>query len=290
LATLVFSWGRIACERFDVPDDADYQAVRQALERAQFSPAHDALAVLPAWSLRPLTVLGDLDPISGDDLEQALLERHRRLFVLLEPDAEQALARLVAARGAPRRERFGRVELLTFTLPTRAAFDLRAHLAEATVRIRGANATLCDEPTPAAALAGVRCRGRPAWQRVTREWLLVTENASDAVWSHPPPAGQQLEIAWRTRLGGRLLLRAGHTRQGADSALAPVQLHVEIDGERVATIERVPRFAFAPAAIDLTRFDGREGQLALVIETDNEASNHFAWDGVLVSDRPADSP
>ena len=62
-----------------------------------------------------------------------------------------------------------------------------------------------------------------------------------------------------------------------------MQLHVEIDGARVATVERAPAFDFRADVIDTRAHAGKRARLVLVIESTNEASNHFAWDAVLRS-------
>jgi hypothetical protein len=281
---VLFSWGRIALERDDVPRDEDYAAARAQLDRDGFRPRTDALAILPPWSLRPLVTLGDLEPLGSDALSTQLLERYARLFVVVEPDAGEQANAIVARLGPPQTvHELGRVTLWRFDLPApNVTFDLRERLRDARVRIvGGAGEVVCVAAT---ARDGFACPERPAWQRVTREWLLVSENADDAVWSHPPPRGERLEIAWdAVPMGASLALRLGHTRDGADHARAPVRVRVVIDGKELTVLERAPRFSFDTHVVDTRAYLGRTAALALVIDSDDESSNHFAWDGVVRS-------
>lgn len=281
LAALVFSWLRLLGAGCHVPEEADYLAALRALEGQGFARGRDALAVLPAWSLRPLRVLGDLDPISGDALADQPLERYARLFVLLEPDGEQAFASVRARHGEPAAmERFGRVQLARWDLPAPSVrYDFRARVADATVTM---GAAPCDREVR----GGVSCGGEP-WRRVTREWLLVSENADDAVWSHPPPRGERLEIAWdAVPLGDTLVVRAGFTREGADQARAPVRMRVLADDVELGVVVRAPAFAFAVSRIDTRAVAGRVARVRFLIDTDDNNGARFAWDAFAVGGAP----
>lgn len=287
VAALVFSWTRLLGELDDTPRDEDYVAARQVLEENGFDRTTDALVILPPWSLRPLTVLGDLEPISGDDIAGQPLHRYARLWALVEPDADEERAPLVARRGEPAfGRRVGRLVVERYDLPPPSVlFDPSAHLADARIRVRcldcaaGADEPVtCDVPVK----GGVSC-GREGWQRVTRQWLLVSENGDRAVWSHPPAAGRRLEIEWSdVPLGDSVVVRAGFTRDGADRAAAPVRLRVLVDGEVVGTVTRKPAFSFHADVVDTSRFAGRRGTLAFYIDTDDNGASYFAWDATVV--------
>lgn len=277
LLALAFSYPRLVAAAWHVPRDQDYAGARRALEAQGFAPGKDALAILPPWSLRPLITLGDLDPISGDALAEQPLHRYARLFVLTEPDAADAHRALVAARGPPDHvDRVGRVTVERFDLAEPAVtFDFRARLADAVVHLGG---TVCDQPTR----GGVSCGGE-WWRRVTREWLLVSENADDAVWAHPPPRGQRLEIAWdAVPIGEAMVVRAGFTREGADQARAPVRLAVWVDDVEVGGVVREPAFAFTTTTLDTRAHAGRIGRVRFVIDTDDNHGARFAWDAFAV--------
>lgn len=281
LLALVFSYARLLTAPMHVPRDEDYPAARGVLEAQGYARERDALAILPAWSLRPLTALGDLAPISGDALVEQPLQRYARLFVVLEPDAEDAHDALIARLGEPAfRERVGRVTVERFDLPSPSVrFDFRARLAEARVSIDGKP---CTQPAP----GGVSCGGE-WWRRVTREWLLVSENADDAVWSHPPPRGQRLEIEWpAVPLSDAIVVRAGFTRDGADQAKAPVRLTVWVDEQEVGRVERAPAFAFTTTEIDTRAFAGRDARVRFIVETDDNAGAKIAWDATAVGAVP----
>lgn len=281
VVALAFSWLRLFGAGCHVPRDQDYLAARQLLETHGFVRGQDALAVLPPWSLRPLIVLGDLEPISGDALADQPFERYARLFVVVEPDADDAHDTLVARLGAPAAvERVGRVAVERWDLPAPSvSYDFRAHLADARISLGGAP---CDQPVR----GGASCGG-DRWRRVTREWLLVSENGDDAVWSHPPPRGQQLELAWdAVPLGAALMVRAGFTRDGAERARAPVRLTVWADDVELGRVVREPAFSFTSTRLDTQALAGRSARVRFVVETDDNDGAQFAWDAIAVGARP----
>jgi hypothetical protein len=231
--------------------------------------------------------MGDLDPISSDHLDERPLQRHARLFVLVEPDADDAHSALVKRLGAPTwSTQVGRVVVERFDLhQPPVTFDFRAHLLDAHVRVDGRNGSsvVCDIPMQ----RGLRCRSRPEWLRVQRQWLLVSENADDVVWSHPPPRGERLVLAWDdVPMGDGIVVRAGHTREGADQAKAPVRLHVLVNDEEAGVVTRAPKFHFASDVIDTHRWSGTNARVSFAIETDDDGANHFAWDATAIGAAP----
>lgn len=274
----LFSLFRFALETFDVPREEDYLRARKALEATGFEENRDAVAVLPPWSLRAHQHLRGLSPISGDGLFRRPLDRYARLFVLVEPDAERYTGPLLERLGPPTLEDdVGRVRVLGFDLGgPRVTYDFRERLERASVRlVRGGEVTPCDQPTR----GGLRCRGRQAWQRVTREWHLVSENGDEVIWAHPPPRGEVLEISFSdVPLGDVLVVRAGHTRKGKDRARAPVRLAILVGGEEAGHLVVPPRFDFAAEEIDTSRFSGQRLDVVFRIDTDDNGSNHFAFD------------
>jgi hypothetical protein len=283
---LLFSCVRLILERDDVPELADYQAVRVALdEEHHFARAHDALAVLPPWSLRPLEAVGALDPISGDALFARPLHRHQRLFVLVEPDGEDDLDAFVAKHGPPAgRQQLGRVALLRFELrEAPVVFDFAARIEDAEVSlVRGDDVVACDVPLA----RGFACRGQKEWLRVQRQWLLVSENGDEALWTPPPPRGQRIDVRFRhVPLGRALVVRAGHTRDGADRARAPARITISIDGARRTTLERAPAFAFTTNTVELPALEGTH-TVTFSIDTDDDTQSAFAWDAYTIGTAP----
>ena len=306
-AALVFSFVRNLGEGWDVPSDDDYRAVRGLLTDAGADGrlGSDAIAVLPPWSVRALSFFGDLQPISADALAERPLDRYRRLFVVVEPDADDHLAALMRRIGAPATtSEVGRLSVLRWDLPAHPVFDLSARVTDATVRLEGKTGLLCDEPLAGAWGSGVHCPGRGDWLRVRREWQLVTENGDLVVWSHPPAPGERLVISWPdVVIGDAVVVRAGHNRAGAeraDKARGTVRLRVIVDDEEVGLVERRPSFAIEPtrnalrsifvgpeadggqgfrtSIVDTRRFMGGRHRLSFVIDTDADGSNSFLWD------------
>lgn len=280
IAGALFSLARFALEGADVPRDEDYRAARAVLDESGFVPGVDAVAVLPPWSLRAHQHLRGLKPVSGDLLEEVPLHRHRRLFLVVEPDADRWLDPALERHGAPSLEKpAGRLRVLVFDLGgAKTTYDFREHLFDAEVRVadaRGQTRASCDRRLA----RGWGCQGRPSWQRATRQWLLVTENGEDAIWAHPPVRGEALELTWReVPLGDALVVRAGHTREGSDRAKAPVVVEVLIGGAPVARLERDVRFHYRTDVVDTSRFAGRRADVTLRVSTEDNGTNHFAID------------
>jgi hypothetical protein len=293
-AAVVFSWVRLIAEPFDVPRDDDYVRASALLRSEGFDRARDALVILPPWSLRPLTHVADLDPLSGDAIADRPLHRWARLWALVEPDADQERNALLARRGPPSWSRaVGRVVVERWDLPPPSvSYDLAARLVDARVRVVGGDdaATECSRAPGALDPneAWWRC-GDAHRQRVRREWLHVSENADLAIYAHPPARGARLELSWDgVPVGQSVVVTAGFTRDGADPATgakAPVRVRVLVDGELAGTVSRARAFLFATDVVDTARFAGRTATVTLAIDSegsDDNAAAHFALDAYVV--------
>lgn len=275
----LFSFSRLALEGGDVPDDADYREAAAVVERWGFRAEEDALAVLPPWSLRAHVALKGFEPISGDALASRPLERYARLFVVVEPDAGRYLEPLLERLGAPAAtERRGRVDVLRFDLgERRVVYDFAAELGAADIRVMkdGAAVMRCDRPTR----RGFACQGGKSWQRVTREHLLVSENSQYAVWAHPPPDGDVLELTWTdVPLSDVLVFSGGHTRSGADDARAPVEVEILVGGQPLTKLSYPPRFSFEATRVSTEAFAGQRRDVTFRVSTANSGKNHWAFD------------
>lgn len=282
VAAVVFSWARLIAESNDVPRDEDYVAARQILDTEGFDRDRDALVILPPWSLRPLVAVGDLEPICGDAIADRPMHRWARLWAIVEPDADDPRQALVARRGPPAFSReAGRVVIERWDLPAPSVtYDLAAHLADASVRVVG-DGVSNDCVRRSDARGGWTC---PGAQRVTREHLLVTDNADLAVMAAPPTAGSRLEIAWPSVLAGSdVIVTAGFTRDGADKAKVPVRLRVLIDGELAGMVVRSPALLFATDVIDTAGFVGRTVSVTFAIDSDDNNAAPFAFDAYVVN-------
>ncbi len=309
LIAVAFSFTRLVLEGRDVPDDDDYAAAAAWLDERGLGD-DDAVVVLPPWTLRPFLFLQQRTDrvVAGDGPWWPLVQgRFRRLFVIAEPDAGPWLSQ-VALPPATSPQQRGALTVSEHAVGGPALFDFKARLAEATVELTIRDpATAVDTTRLACAdpvRGGVRCAGRPAWQRVAREWALVTENGSDVVVAHPPPRGETLTLRWSdVELGASLVVAAGHTRDGAQKARAPVTLQVRIDDVVVASVVRQPSFVVEPSraglrarfvaplaaggqgfrvdVVDTARFAGTRHQVSFVIRSDHEADNDFAFDAFV---------
>lgn len=281
LAGAAFSLVRYAQETGDIPADAHYAAIAEAMEGQGFDADKDGLAVLPPWSLRPHVFLKRYRPMGSDQLGERPLHRYARLFVVLEPDHEPHSAALFNKHGRGELvAEAGPVQLVRYDFgEPRALFDLRARLRDAQVRLTdkdGDTVQACERWTGSA----WRCGKRKDWQRVEAEWQLVSENGQRAIWAHPPKRAERLEIAWDdVPFGDGLVLRGGHTRTGADHARGPVEVEVWIGDEQLAALDYPPRFSFDATTLDTAKFKGRRDRLTLRIYTRRNGKQHWAFDG-----------
>lgn len=311
VASIVFSFARLACEVKDVPDDDDYVAAAAFFDNAHLDK-DDAIAVLPPWSVRPLQFFGsDSDNVIASDgpWSQLALGRYRRLFVVVEPDGEAWNGPLAALAPAASPTHFGALAVVEYPGgggPAR--FDARARFGAARVDVDGAarvevDGAPCVEPVRNR--VGVHCAGRPDWQRVVREWAQVTENGSDVIVVNPAPGADVVVSFDNAFVGDTLVVAAGHTRDAAVTATSPVTLVVKIDGAVVATLSRRPSFVVEPLrqrwrslfvrpldpagegfraeVIDTRAFRGAAHTISFVIrsdDADDEAAqkNDFAFD------------
>ena len=164
-----------------------------------------------------------------------------------------------------------------------AGYDFRAGIADAAVRVEGTNgepSVACTLPTGRRFVHGAVCPGGTV--RATREWSLVSENADDAIFAHPPPRGQSLTVTFsNVPLGQAIVVRAGHTRSGADRAQAPVYLRVRVGDAVVGDVERAPAFAFRTDVIDTMAWQGQTKTVQFELSTQNDVGQDFAFDAFV---------
>ena len=106
-----------------------------------------------------------------------------------------------------------------------------------------------------------------------------------------------------TREDAKLVVAAGHTREGAEHAIGPVRLQVKVDDDVIATLVRAPSFGVEPSRafwrevfvapidapgqgfrvddVDTTRFAGSKHRVSFVIDADDEASQDFGFDAFV---------
>jgi hypothetical protein len=275
---IAFSTVRFFLESFDIPADAEYTQVADALAQANFDAEKNRLAVLPAWSLRPFTVLKDYPWISGDMLVDSRIDRFEKLFVLVEPDGEDALASLLA-QGYETQIVATTKKLILYSIQTEAnrlTYDFKTGLGAADVflKTRNGDKVRCDRRVA----NGFQCSGRKGWQRVTREHLLVSENGQEVMWAHPPAAGEVMTVRYAgVPLGDEIVFLSGHTRKGA-KAKSPVSIDIAINNKKLTTIHREPRFDFSADIVDTSSYRGQSGTVEFSFRTENNSRNHFGFD------------
>lgn len=281
LLAALFSLMRFVIEGLDVPREADYESARIILDKYEFDPAqNDAVAVLPAWSLRGHVYLRGKNPIPADVIHARTPDRYRRIFLWVEPDAQDELKQWMAVLPAPVLDaEAGRIRVLGFDLGAPATrFDFRERLGAAQVWLReqkSGKSLQCNEKNR----EGWSCPGRPHWQRVTREWRLATENGVDAIWVHPPKSGETLELRWaQVPLGDSLVLQYGHTRKGSTRAKSPVDVEVWVGATKIQSIQRAPQFAYETSVVDTSEWKNTPQDIAFRFSSKDNGSNHFVFD------------
>ena len=291
----VFSLWAFWSEGHNVPAAEDYQAAAATLD-AKWTEG-DLLTVLPAWSLRPFEFIRGRERITGDAVVNAPLHRARRLIVVAEPDSERTVAELTSRLGPPAAllDR-PRLRVLAFNVYSGGvAHDFRADLSAASVSLTTSKGDVLCPPSHHV----FQCAGRKNWQRVEREFVLVTENSADAIWAHPPPRGETLRLQWNAiPLGDAVVVRGGFDRDGSSKAQAPVRINIVAtteagDSVEVGSITFPVAFAYRTTRLPMPpAVRGQQATLTFEVSSSNNSSANFAFDAMTVFGErgPADAP
>lgn len=271
----LFSLVALMASANDVPSDDDYAKMSAYLEKE--AKAGDALAVLPAWSLRAHTAAPQaLDIISGDDLHLRPLGRYKRIFVVIESGGESDFDKVSLNFGNTKSiEVFGALTLARFDheQKVRLVSDFREGLKSASVFVSGAEPVHCDRKIA----SGFDCPKRKDWQRVTREHLLVSENSDEMIWAHPPKPGHALEIIYNDiAVGERFVLRTALTRHASTRAHAPVDVEVWQDDVRLTSVSHSRAFGVKSHIFKADQ--KQKSQVVFRISSQAHGAAHFAFD------------
>ncbi len=277
----LFAVVRLGLETADVPADDAYPALYAALAADGFDAGQDAIAVFPAWSLRAW-VDAPVRPISSDVLSEDDLLRYRRVYLVVEPDPSDEHERFVAQRGPGELvHEGGRLRLVRYALSgPRVVYDFREHLQDAVIEIQDRSGETQVVCTDVIAL-GVHCDGRKEWQRLTREWRLVTENGREVMWAHPPKKPERLVVKYPGAGAQTLSVGWGFTRTGSEKKDAPVHFTVRV-GDEVVLDESVPRaFRFRQKTVRAAQ----PGPVTFEIWAEqSNARAHFTFDAYALGD------
>ena len=300
LAGAFFSLARLVSEGSDVPSEQHYQEVQRFLSSEMGDD--DGLVLLPAWTLRPLVHFKTPHWEPGDDISPLNLRRYRTLFVLVEPDGQQGLQRLQSQYGERLEVAFeaGPIQILkATTLPEQqVGVDFRALLDDkAKVQLHKKNEVMnCSLHVQ----GGWRCPGKDAWQRVNREWQLVTENGRPAIWAHPPRPGEKITIRFdHIELGKELFVSGGFSRKASTRAKAPATLRAyfyegllagadfvegkEHQNRKLLGEKKFPvGFSWDSAAFSTSQLLGQKGAVVFEVTSEDYRQGHFAFDAMLV--------
>jgi hypothetical protein len=260
-ASMLFSLSRLACATTHVPAAADVDAVATLL--ASDATARDAVTLLPPWSMSIWPALSGtphIVRISGDRLDDALLQRHDRVFVVVEPDGEDELAAVIAKWGSPdATTRVGRLDVVRFDIARHHGLALFDFAPE-------------------------------------RRWIAATENGTQAVIA---PTSTSFPFS-SVPLGSRLQVRFGHTRRGVEHGKADVTLSVFVDDVLVSQVTKRPKFVAVNQRRWLARLFARDtdvdqgftttsivtephvGSVRFEITTTNADKNEVAFDALAI--------
>jgi hypothetical protein len=222
------------------------------------------------WPPEQAAALSALPPgLTATDAVPASSARSARRYLVLGPVGYSEPPELALAEREPR-QRFSSVEVGVYRFDPGggAVFDLRQELGRATVGLEGMTALVCTERYR----GGVRCPGRPEWNRVTPEVLTADGEPWPAVWAHPV-AGRPLVIDLGTlELSDELELEAGLADAAVTQPGATVVVRLEIDGTLVRTLTRTNERGVTRIRVPTSR---EAKPVRLVISTDDDGRRHL---------------
>lgn len=242
----------------------------------------DRYSVAPAWALRPLEQLGALPAVGISAAQEGLVFGATRLWVVADADGADALQRLAGFFQEDARRTFGPLTVVRFVLAPEPMWGAVHDVARAQVRLfkrQAPEGTLCNQRQNQP--VGWLCPGEPDWLRTTAEWLDtggVPSGGDLALWMHPPARGDRKEVLFpAVKLGRTLRVGGAHTEFGARTARAPVQVSVRVGNQTLLQRAWEPHHGWQVSSLALSpEVVGTAQDVTLVVESDDNAGNHFA--------------
>ena len=279
----VFSLGLQLNETTQVPLDKDYLLAKQALLEENYAIGPDALAIIPAWSLRPLKVLGDLDPISADMLHRLPALPYKRVFVLQEADAADIFDSIQEIYGAPTKTwALGSVRLHVFTTNAEYFGTLAHHIESALVTLeKGDLEKDCQWRNHQH-----RCLDGTKESYVAGKWMRTTQNASYLIAAPPPKNKGRLKIMFPKQvLKKNLIVFGGHTRRAIIKNAPEVNLEILLNNKTIKQVRWGRSFPMQSITIPIPQISEAQGNLTFIVSSSRSQKNQFGFDAFF-SDAP----
>ncbi|MCG3172338.1 MAG: hypothetical protein GMKNLPBB_00488 [Myxococcota bacterium] len=267
------------------PAPADWDAAGEYLRSK--AARDDVVAVLPFFAERARQISGDLNLIFSRSLEKEDLSIYRNLYaVSLFGEHDRAKDRFPPEWRAAGSHRFGKIEVITYALPPplRVTMDLVDQADKADVWME----------TPRGKVDcrrwGVRhgCSGSESWNYVGPTSLNIDEKPRRCLWAHPV-TGETKVVQWKNvEMGSRLLGYAGLSRTAVTMGGMPVQLTVESDGEKIASVTVLNESRIFPFDVDTGKLLGKRATLTFRVTTPHDGGRHFCFAGEIRA--PAEAP
>jgi len=127
---------------------------------------------------------------------------------------------------------------------------------------------------------GFDCAGRKEWQRVTREFNLVSENGDQMLWAHPPKPGHALLVSFdKVPSFERLVLRTALTRHASSRIKKTVHVEVFLGDTLIYAVDHPRGFGVRNHEIVLPPALRQAGQsLTFRVRSENHGAAHFLFD------------
>ncbi|MBL91013.1 MAG: hypothetical protein CMH56_04275 [Myxococcales bacterium] len=264
-------------ERNDVPQQSSYVAAKSKILEMDYTHGRDALVFLPAWTLRPLQSMGDLEPIGSDMVTLLPPLPYKRLFVVEEPDASSEMKNLETIYGPPSQTwSIDNLNLHLWDLDPQGSFGtLGAHLDAALVQIKSRAETVECPWT----IDKHQCDGEPNWQHVQRKWMRTTRNSTEMVWAHPPAKKSALHIQFpQQQKRAFLIIYGGHTRYALKHRAASVKMEVRFNNKKIAALTFGNDFPMALHSVAIPAELAQQGDLTFKISSKSNRKNNFGFD------------
>lgn len=282
----VFSLVRQITEALQIPRDSDYVLVKDKLLELNYQEGTDALAILPAWSLRPLQSLGDFNPIGADFLHRLPVVPYERLFVLKEADADKPMEAISRIYGPTLQSWvLGRIELHLFEAQAHAQGTFSENLDDAIVTLgQKDNISDCIWRDNAH-----HCNQGSKTLQVRKKWMRTTQNASQLVAIVPPGPKNTLKITFpNQRAAPFLILFGGHTRKALSKNPRKVTIQVFLNQKKIKTVRWGQDFPMALESIAIPASIPSPQELTFLIEGFQGKKSAFGFDGFWAA-KPADA-
>jgi len=273
----LFSLGTQISESYQVPRDDDFLLAKKKLIEMNYEKESDALAILPAWSLRPLQTLGDLDPIGSDFLHLLPQLPYKRLFVLQEADADSPMKQVMKTYGEPVDSwSLGRIQLHHFASNNSSLGTFAENIQKALVTTRKKDSVSDCVWRKSSHQCGTG--SKPIY--VKSKWMRTTQNGTQLISVTPPRNNEKLTITFpKQKRQPYLIFYGGHTRSTLKKQPKKVSIDIMLNNQKIKTIQWGAQFPMELVSIKVPEFENQLHELSIVFEGSRRNKNTFGING-----------